>query len=68
MEMKNTSVAIRCYYSGCLDLRNQIEFEWNSDFEYSKIKKNLKDYIIVNQYFSDTGMLKYHRDFPKKTN
>tara|TARA_B100000700_G_scaffold318721_1_gene412481 strand:- start:530 stop:1285 length:756 start_codon:yes stop_codon:yes gene_type:complete len=50
-----------------IDLRNQIEFEWNSDFEYSKIKKNLQDYIIVTQYFSDTGMLKYHRDFPKKT-
>ena len=28
MDMKNTSVAIRCYYSGVEDLRNQIELHF----------------------------------------
>ena len=50
-----------------LNLRNNIEEEWIDNFEYNDIKKKLQDYIIVTKYCIDSGLLKYHRDFPKKT-
>ncbi len=50
-----------------LDLRNKIEDDWvQSDSEYKSIKLNLQDYNIFTKYEENTGMLRPHRDFPKK--
>lgn len=50
-----------------LDLRNKIENDWlQNDSEYKVIKLNLQNYNIFTKYEETTGMLRPHRDFPKK--
>jgi hypothetical protein len=49
-----------------LDIRDKIEEEWVQNLEYKKIKFSLQNYNIFTKYIESTGMLKPHRDYPKK--
>ena len=50
-----------------IDIRNQIEEGWinlNEDYKYHK--KILQNYNIFTKYEESTGLLRPHKDFPKK--
>lgn len=50
-----------------INIRDQIEICWvDKNKDYKEIKSNLQSYNIFTKYEASTGMLRPHRDFPRK--